>query len=117
MSYGMNAYTGKAIDGIKHIEQSIAQILTTPIGSRIMRRSFGSLIPDLIDHPLNEATQLMIYAATATAIHKWEPRFRIARAQLELANLSGNAKLRLVGSVRLGGRWALENGMAVLIKG
>lgn len=99
MSYGMNVSTGIRIDGLQHIEQSIAQILTTPIGSRVMRRDFGSLIPELIiDQPLNDETQLMISAATATAIRKWEPRFQMTRVQLHIQGLSGSAELHLVGA-------------------
>lgn len=113
----MNTSTGKRLDGVKHIEQSIAQILTTPIGSRVMRREFGSLIPELIDRPLNDETQLMIYAATATAIHKWEPRFRMSRAELQVHGLTGSAELYLVGAVRLGGRWQLNQDMTVLLRG
>lgn len=117
MSYGMNSSTGLRIDGLQHIEQSIAQILTTPIGSRVMRRDFGSLIPELIDQPLNDETQLMIYAATATAIRKWEPRFRMTRVQLHTQGLSGAAELHLVGAVQMGERWMIDATMTVLIKG
>lgn len=117
MSYGMNVSTGARIDGLQHIEQSIAQILTTPIGTRVMRREFGSLIPELIDQPLNDETRLMIYAATATALYKWEPRFRLTRVQLIVQGLSGAAELHLTGAVRLGGRWMIDVTMTVLIKG
>lgn len=117
MSYGMNSSTGLRIDGLQHIEQSIAQILTTPIGSRVMRRDFGSLIPELIDQPLNDGTRLLIYAATATAIHKWEPRFRMSRAELQVHGLTGSAELYLVGAVQLGGRWQLNQKMTVLLRG
>ena len=32
-----------------HLNQSIADILTTPIGTRVMRPDYGSNIPRLID--------------------------------------------------------------------
>lgn len=41
----MNAHTGGAIDRLAHIRQSIADILTTRIGSRVMRREYGSQLP------------------------------------------------------------------------
>lgn len=113
----MNALSGERIDGLRHIEQSIAQILTTPIGSRVMRRDFGSLLPELIDRPLTAETVLLIYAATATALHKWEPRFRLTKAELHFSDLSGVAHLQLLGAVKLGNSWALDNSMMVLIKG
>lgn len=113
----MNAQTGARLEGLPHIEQSIAQILTTPIGTRVMRREFGSLLPELIDRPLNSETTLLIYAATATALHRWEPRFRLVKVELHFSDLSGVAHLYLVGAVKLGNRWALNTNMTVLIKG
>ena len=47
----MNRYTGETLKNESdHIKQSIADILLTPVGSRIQRREYGSLIPMLIDH-------------------------------------------------------------------
>lgn len=82
MSYrGMNAGTGKALADLAHIRQSVRDILTTPIGSRVMRRDYGSLLPELIDQPLNGATLLRAYAATIMALVRWEPRIRVTRVQ------------------------------------
>lgn len=33
---GMNLHTGRAIGGQAHLQQSVTDILTTPIGSRVM---------------------------------------------------------------------------------
>ncbi len=74
---GMNRTTGQPLDGVDHIRQSIADILTTPIGSRVMRRDYGSLLPELIDQPLNGATALRAYSATVVALMRWEPRIRV----------------------------------------
>nr|VFK47168.1 MAG: hypothetical protein BECKTC1821D_GA0114238_104214 [Candidatus Kentron sp. TC] len=38
---GMSAFTGKHFSDIAHLRQSITDILTTPIGSRVMRREYG----------------------------------------------------------------------------
>lgn len=76
---GMDRATGKAIDGSAHLAQSIADILTTPVGSRVMRRDYGSLLPALIDAPFNAATRIRLYAATAAALMRWEPRIRLTR--------------------------------------
>ncbi|MBY0445834.1 MAG: GPW/gp25 family protein [Burkholderiales bacterium] len=73
---GLNKHNGHAIDDLAHIQQSVADVLTTPLGSRLMRRDYGSEIPALIDQPLNGATRLRVMAATATALKKWEPRIR-----------------------------------------
>ena len=79
---GMHAATGRSLTGLDHLRQSVADILTTPMGSRIRRRRYGSEVPELIDQPLNSATQLRIYAATAFALRRWEPRLQLASVQL-----------------------------------
>lgn len=70
----MSRLTGLQMSEMDHIRQSIQDILTTPIGSRVMRREYGSLVPQLIDAPFNEITYLQLKAATANAILQWEPR-------------------------------------------
>lgn len=74
---GINAKTGKSLDGIEHIRQSIADIITTPIGSRVMRRDYGSLVPELLDMPMNDALLMQLFAATVIAVSRWEPRIQI----------------------------------------
>lgn len=80
---GLRADTGFATDDeVEHIQRSIRRILTTPIGSRVERRPFGSLIPDLIDHPDNPSNRLRLIAATYMAIIRWEPRVRLSSASI-----------------------------------
>lgn len=74
---GMNKSDGKAIDDIDHIRQSITDILTTPVGSRVMRREYGSDIFTLLDAPINGATKMRLMAATVMAIINWEPRVKV----------------------------------------
>lgn len=74
---GMSARNGRRLDSLAHIQQSVADILSTPIGSRVMRREYGSLLPELIDQPLNGPTALRAYAATVVALMKWEPRILV----------------------------------------
>jgi phage baseplate assembly protein W len=89
----MNRQTGGAITTLEHIRQSIADILTTRIGSRVMRREYGSQLVDLIDQPGNPATRLLAYAAIAMAVMRWETRIRISRVQLTNASLAGQFEL------------------------
>jgi len=46
---GMNQQNGTRLTELDHVRQSVRDILVTPVGSRLMRREYGSLIPDLID--------------------------------------------------------------------
>jgi len=77
---GMSISSGKALSGTEHLIQSIEDVLSTPIGTRVMRRDYGSRLPELIDAPLNESTTIEIYAATAVALKRWLPVIRLSRA-------------------------------------
>ncbi len=65
------------------IRQAIQDILTTPVGSRLMRRSYGSLLPLMIDAPFNEITRLQLYAAAATALIQWENRINLESISIQ----------------------------------
>jgi len=95
----MNRETGAAINLPDHITQSITDILTTRLGTRIMRREYGSLLPELVDQPFNDFTRLQVYAATVIALMRWEPRISLSRVQLFGATLSGQSTLELEGSI------------------
>lgn len=86
MSMGMNAETGRWIRDYSHLRQSIQKIVSTRIGSRIERREFGSLIPDLIDSPVNQQGTLLLYAAVVTAIMKHEPRLKINQVSAQFGS-------------------------------
>ncbi|MDR0182412.1 GPW/gp25 family protein [Lysobacter arvi] len=94
---GMSAACGRPLAGSKHLAQSIATILTTPMGSRVMRRDFGSVLPELIDQPFNGATRVRMYAAVAVALMRWEPRLRLTRIQLHPGSAPGRFELELDG--------------------
>lgn len=101
----MNRTTGAAISGLEHLRQSVGDILSTPIGSRVMRREYGSLVPELIDHPDNNASQVRLFAAVASALLRWEPRFRLTRVGVQRdAERPGYALIELHGSYHEGRR-------------
>ena len=93
---GMDRTTGRRLTGEAHLRQSIADILTTPIGSRIMRREYGSDLPALIDAPITSETVVDVFQAAAEAIGRWEPRFRLRRVQVAAAE-AGHMTLVLEG--------------------
>ena len=95
-----------------HLRQSIRDILTTPIGSRVMRRDYGSKIYRLIDAPMNRSTLLAIYAATADAIHKWEPRLRLSKMRIVSA-APGAIELDLTGEYLPDGRVITLDGVRI----
>lgn len=93
---GMSRFSGRALGGDAHLRQSIADILTTPIGSRVMRRDYGSLLLELVDQPMNPATRLRLFAAVAVALLKWEPRLRLTNIALAVRG-PGDVELTLTG--------------------
>lgn len=94
----MNRSTGRAIGVLEHITQSLADIITTPLGSRVMRRDYGSLVPYLIDQPDNAATQLRLVAAVTSAVMKWEPRVHLTRVSIgHDVQQPGRAEIQLRG--------------------
>ncbi|WP_309822250.1 GPW/gp25 family protein [Acidovorax delafieldii] len=93
----MDMITGRAVADLDHLRQSIRDIITTPVGTRLERRTYGSLLPDLIDYPDNGATRVRIYAAVASALMKWEPRLRLSRVALSSGPAAGQATLDLSG--------------------
>jgi phage baseplate assembly protein W len=70
----MNRATGAPLDGDAHLVQSCEDIVTTPLGTRVMRRDYGCLLAELVDRPLNRATLLLASMAIALALARWEPR-------------------------------------------
>lgn len=100
---GISALSAAPLDGLADIRQSIATILTTPIGSRVMRRDFGSLLFDLIDSPATSRGCLRLIAAAADAVARWEPRAQFIKAAVTLgadgrAVLAADFRLRSTGA-------------------
>ena len=110
---GTNAETGKELTGMAHLRQSVRDILTTPIGTRVMRRDYGSRLFELLDAPLTPGTLTEIYAAAAEALARWEPRLRVDRIKAHEASSSAAAG-RV--SIDLEGVY-LPDGQAVRIEG
>lgn len=89
---GTSRETGRTLTFDEHITQSLRDIFTTPIGSRIQRRDYGSYFFALMDSPMNDAGLLRVRAVLIDAANKWEPRIRITNVQAEP---DANGKLHL----------------------
>lgn len=93
---GIDANTGKHISGLAHLRQSVRDILTTPVGTRVMRRDYGSRLYRLVDALVNAATRLDLVAATYEALETWEPRLALEIVNVEVSE-PGNVVIDLVG--------------------
>lgn len=102
---GMHRSTGKAVtdhDSFpEHLYQSIQDILSTLIGTRLCRRDYGSLVPHLIDQPCNDYTKLQIMNASATALIRFEPRIKISQVQIsQNAALTGYWLITILAKIK-----------------
>ncbi len=95
---GMNSQTGLSISEVEHIRQSVRDILVTPVGSRVMRREYGSLLAQMIDQPQSPALRLQIMAACYSAIQKWEPRVSLTTITFERSDTDGGLYVDITGT-------------------
>lgn len=95
---GLSSSNGRAIasDSDDYVRRSVADVLTTPIGSRVMRRDYGSYLPLLVDQPMNAITRLKLYGATALALIRFHRRSRLKAVQLTTDGPSAALQLDLV---------------------
>lgn len=109
---GVSRTTGKALDGIAHLRQSIEDIFTTRIGTRVMRRDYGSDIPNLVDRPANENLTVDFYVAIAEALDRWEPRLQLQQVEMTRPG-DGIIELSLTGLYLPGGKLIEIDGIVV----
>ena len=75
---GMMALTNEKSE----IEQAIIIILSTPIGTRVMRPTFGSHLHELTFAPNNIQTIARARRYVEEALGMWEPRIRVKSVQV-----------------------------------
>jgi phage baseplate assembly protein W len=107
---GLDASTGRKIDGMSHLRQSVRDILTTRIGSRVMRRDYGSNLMALVDAPMNPAWKLDVMAETARALAKWEPRIKVKRVIVGTGTPEGRCTIEIEAIL-------LSNGKPIKLEG
>ena len=101
----MSRITGKGLTDIEHLMQSIVDILTTPKGSRVMRRDYGSNLYLLLDRQINHKLITDLYAETAEALTTWEPRLRVTQTSIDATGWAdGSLILDLYGYYFLEGK-------------
>ncbi|WP_367141563.1 GPW/gp25 family protein [Mesorhizobium sp.] len=109
---GMDARTGKRLEGLAHLKQSITDILSTRIGTRVMRRDYGSDLPNLVDNPVNSDFAVDLYMALAEAITRWEPRLRLREASFNPLG-DGVIEFGLTGEYLPDGKIISLNGIVI----
>ena len=64
------------------IENSIKDILLTPLGSRVMLPEYGSRIYELIDRKVDDEFRADLACFVIEAVEKWEKRVKIDEVSL-----------------------------------
>jgi phage baseplate assembly protein W len=109
---GMNGTTGRPLGGLAHLRQSIADILTTPVGSRVMRRDYGSRIFERMDAPITGELAAEIYADVVDALFNYEPRFEVSAVSV-VSIAGGRIILDLEGKYLPTGETIKLDGLAI----
>lgn len=76
----------RLISDLKEIENSIYVILHTAIGERVMRRSFGTNLHQLIFESLTENMKVYMATSLRESLEQHEPRITVDRLQLQQEN-------------------------------
>ena len=109
---GMNINTGRSIEDMEHLRQSITNILSTPIGSRIMRRDYGSRLFKRLDAPLTGELLAEIYADVVEALFSYEPRFEVTNVSVVSMD-QGHLILDVTGKYLITGEDITLNGIEI----
>lgn len=96
---GVDPTTGATVSGVDQLLSSVRDILSTRIGSRVMRPTYGCRSADRLDAPLNADTTADLIADTASALYLWEPRLTLKRVVLNGASAAGAMQMDLVVDV------------------
>lgn len=65
------------VSGPANVEKTIRIILSTPIGQRVMRPTFGSRLHELVFAPANLETLSLAERYVQEALTFWEPRIEL----------------------------------------
>ncbi len=99
-SVGINAETGGTVTGWAHVEQSLRDIFFTRFGERVMREHYGSFVPALLGRNITPAEVAPFFAAIASAIEQWEPRFAVTELAPVAVTRLGELRIYIVGDYR-----------------
>ena len=85
------------------VEDSIRDILSTPIGSRVMLPQYGSRLFELIDRRVNDEFRDDLSYFVIEAVQRWEKRVQIDEVKLiSLKDHKLNFKILLANGKEIG---------------
>ena len=99
-SIDIDAGSGADIAGWPHVLQSLEEIFKTRFAERVMREWFGSMVPAFLGENMTVQTIVPFFAAIASAIEQWEPRYRVLRVVPESVGRDGRLRVMIEGEYR-----------------
>lgn len=86
---GMDRSTGRWSTGWQHTSQSLVDVLSTPVETRVLRRMYGAADDALQDKPINPSAITQAVMAVAIPVARWEPRVELSRVSIDRATVGG----------------------------
>ncbi|MDR2100103.1 MAG: GPW/gp25 family protein [Campylobacteraceae bacterium] len=77
------------------VQESIKDILITPLGSRVMLPEYGSRLFELVDRKIDDEFRADLTTYAFEAIERWEPRVKISEVRLK-SLIEGKLNIALV---------------------
>lgn len=88
------------------IEESIKDILLTPLGSRVMLPNYGSRLFELVDRRVDDSFRADLAWYVIEAVGRWEKRVKIQKVKLnEFFNKNLSFTLFLDDNTKVDIRW------------
>ena len=103
---GVDRRTGQAISGIDHLHQSIEDLITTRVGSRVIRPEYGSYLPAMVDMGISPGLASAYQAEVSRAIQRWYPVFSVK--SVRAVSITGGQITFSIAGVYLGDSITLE---------
>ncbi len=99
---GTGTRGGEALmaEGIEDIRQALSIIVTTALGERLMRPTFGCNLEDYLFDPMNQNFLSYTEALIRSAILHHEPRIDAQEISVESRQLEGQLRINIAFTVR-----------------
>ncbi|WP_422134954.1 hypothetical protein [Endozoicomonas sp. ALD040] len=108
MSIGTHEITGKRLEGLPELQQRIQRLFRTRKVTLVVRRAYGSNLPELVDKKTVPGFRLDVYAEVAEALanpaNEINDEFKLHQTQMTVDNENGEVQLSLLGEYLVDGQ-------------
>ncbi|MGI9278197.1 MAG: hypothetical protein ACR2PX_00995 [Endozoicomonas sp.] len=107
MGIGTHEITGKRLEGLPELQQRIQRLFRTRKVALVIRRAYGSNLPELIDKKTVPGFRLDVYAETAETLanpaNEIHDEFKLHQTLMNVDHESGEIELTLLGEYLVDG--------------